>query len=465
MRNFSFSRFGRTRRFLACLLLAAIIFGGAFAVGEDATVTAYAFDLSFSINQEQADANLNSKMMGYADLMEALSIKGSFYYVPETRYLDLQLELIPRDKNAGSIPLHFYGSMDSVMLSTPVLGNEKIVFSNPSLMEFAFKSYEHLGLKLQYLTMLYPYVHEFGFKNVINSWNKYICTSQKSRKISAKNINSFATDIARLLESDQDLVYYLRALGAGSESDEILQSEAGQIPKYITDTVTGKKLITVQIDKGAETWVSGDETLYTHTWTDAEETVSLDLPVTSGGYVPVFDYYSQTEDEKTDLTLRAGWIMEDEEGNDLLFLKLEAKSFPQVWPSETKASVALTTEGSLLPNFRLEAGLTADDAGNVTISVKNQSDEAKENDLVFLATGTVIPYQVIPGVYSFEEALSCVDILRVNDASLAEFVGKVTKPVIKGFTRFLTGIPATACQSVMDDLTDSGVLGMLLGDN
>ena len=46
---------------------------------------------------------------------------------------------------------------------------------------------------------------------------------------------------------------------------------------------------------------------------------------------------------------------------------------------------------------------------------------------------------------------------------MSDFVHKIGRPLFFGILNFLNEVPARACQSVMDDLEDYGVLDMVLG--
>ena len=57
-----------------------------------------------------------------------------------------------------------------------------------------------------------------------------------------------------------------------------------------------------------------------------------------------------------------------------------------------------------------------------------------------------------------------LNIFSVNDVTLKEFVGQVLRPAFEGLLPFLVEMPASSCQVIMDDLTEAGVLSVLLGE-
>ena len=54
------------------------------------------------------------------------------------------------------------------------------------------------------------------------------------------------------------------------------------------------------------------------------------------------------------------------------------------------------------------------------------------------------------------------NVFSFNETRLAEFRNKVVPLVLRSVLTFVSEMPTSACQSFLDDLTDSGVLNMLL---
>ena len=49
-----------------------------------------------------------------------------------------------------------------------------------------------------------------------------------------------------------------------------------------------------------------------------------------------------------------------------------------------------------------------------------------------------------------------------NEQKLANFKSRVLPPLVKNIFSFVAAAPTSACQSFLDDLTDIGLLDMLL---
>ena len=54
------------------------------------------------------------------------------------------------------------------------------------------------------------------------------------------------------------------------------------------------------------------------------------------------------------------------------------------------------------------------------------------------------------------------NVFSFNELTLAEFRSKVLPPLVKNVFSFIAAAPTSACQSFLDDLTDIGLLDMLL---
>ena len=100
-------------------------------------------------------------------------------------------------------------------------------------------------------------------------------------------------------------------------------------------------------------------------------------------------------------------------------------------------------------------------SGILSSSTANGTSDAE----VLQVFGTVIPRQLEAAPSYWEgDFVEYTNLFSVNDSSLRELAGRAAKPLLQGILDFLIEVPASACQSVMDDLTSSGLLSMALGD-
>ena len=103
--------------------------------------------------------------------------------------------------------------------------------------------------------------------------------------------------------------------------------------------------------------------------------------------------------------------------------------------------------------------------GELIISVYDLSDKSAGTESVLICSGSIVP--VAPGTvpeYSTAELTRHLNVFSVNDKTVSEFSGKIRRPLITGILNLLDEMPASACQSVMDDLEEYGLVNILLGE-
>ena len=66
--------------------------------------------------------------------------------------------------------------------------------------------------------------------------------------------------------------------------------------------------------------------------------------------------------------------------------------------------------------------------------------------------------------YKPDELYGTYNFFSFSEYYVAKFKDAVTKPLIKGLLDFVAEAPTAACQSLLDDLTESGILNMMMAD-
>ena len=89
--------------------------------------------------------------------------------------------------------------------------------------------------------------------------------------------------------------------------------------------------------------------------------------------------------------------------------------------------------------------------------------ESKESVPVFSCSGTLSPAgpRDIPD-YQRHSLEGVYNIFAFNEETLAAFSHEVLPPLVRSLFTFIEAAPTAACQSFLDDITDLGVLDMLL---
>lgn len=432
---------------------------------ETKEVQGYDFNLKLSLDIAEAQPTARTRMKGYADLLETITLRGTFFTWPERNYFDLSVEIISGEANAAPISLRFYNTVTNVMMSSPLLGEQPVLFSTDNLLAFAFKTYEHLGLNLQYPVLLLPCSYEFAFRYLRESWNAHIAPTPQSHTVSPEDIEIFAGAIARFTEEDgSNLNALLKVLGICEGYDENVESEIMNMPAYLTETLTEGGAVECIVKKGSEEWKCGGRTIYSHTLSKTEENISVDFPATENGFRPAFSLKSRMQKDKISSDLSFGWLSGDpDSAQDIFSVSLSTKDHPARWPMETDATAELSLTGSLFPPVRMSASLKSDAAGKLELKIKSPADSSLVGGTVLTVSGTVVPTDCTAVTCSGADLRKAVDILVSNDVTLNAWLSGVIPNAASGILDFLSVVPASTYQSILDDLTETGVLSMLFG--
>ncbi len=456
-----------SRRALA-LLLSLMILGLTPALAapktEKATLPGFSFSLKLGLDLSGVSPVERDRLRGYADFLDSMTFEGTWYAWPEKHQIDLSLNIIPENSSGSPLYLHIYGPESDLMLASPVLGDRPLHFFCDSLLAFSVKAHEHMGLNLQYLVLLYPHVYEFATRVINYSWVDDILKPFGSHEVSAEKVRTFTKKLEENLTDDASPVASLiDVLEICEGYDEVLISEVMNLPHYLQKNVCHDAGVDIEITDSSETWSCEGKNLYEMKKTASGETVKLSLPDTDTGFRPHFSLQTETDGGLTDVDLSAGWLSQDpDEKEDLVSLVISGRRLPAAWPVETESEFSLALTGSLFPRVLLEGSLNSKPDGRVSVKIKSPAGSELAAGAVLTAEGTVLSETFQARTYTEEEMAACMDILRVNDVTLAAWVQEVLPYAVEGLLGFLVGVPASTYQSVMDDLTDSGVLGLFL---
>ena len=507
------------KRLFCFLLILVLCFS--FAHAEEAapapTALRYDLDLTFSLNPDAFPARSRSRARGYAELLGVLELRGDLTICEKTQSFDLNAELFFRNKPEVSIPFRFYGVPSMLFLTSPIIADETLLFLMASLAEFAIKAKKNLETQLPVFALLYPYVYEYNFRNVIDAWNQYTGPAGKSRKISAENISKLCDTLTELLETDSSLGVWISTLYSVCSAPEAVEAEIQGIPSYLRDFVSAGKPLTVKVGDGSETWENAaGRVLFSRRQTDQSLTWSLDLPQDENRYAPRLSFTSSTGEGGLDFNMEGSLVRgkavlpseideessetdgksaeyaeeyaedyseeyapvtgsEDSEGEyeseedaqwpETLFLfSASGSSIPTVFPCDSSFSLAASVQGKLYPNFDLLIRGETKKDGTVSVSLCQPQENADPLPLL-TCSGSVMPgtAETVPDFnYSNEGLYGNYNFFSFSEYYVAKFKAAVTKSLLKGLLDFVAEAPTSACQSILDDLTDAGVINMMI---
>lgn len=453
------------KRILSLLILLALIFAlPVYSSGESLpAVYSYDFSLRFHLNADAFPVRLRSHMQGYADLFDLIEIRGNIAWCPDYQSMDLNAEIIPVTNPDASISFRLFGVPENMCLTSPLLGHETIWFANYVLMEFALKTWNNLHIPLQYPVLLYPYATENAFSRLASVWSAEIGRPAKSTSVSYNTLRSVSGQWNELLQTDSRLIYWISGVSAPSFCQAVLEEEFFRLPDFLLNQVALNDRLTVSVQGSTETWTNKNrEILFTRTSDGLSDSWTLSLPATAGGYVPYMTCTSESENGLFFLSASGSYQIPG--GENLLSFTARLDSFPLSFPADAAFSASCSVSGSLLPGFDLTIHAESSQNGDFRLTLSQPVDQSAEPVVIFTGAGRFVPVEAssVP-FFTQEELTSYISVFSVNDQTMSDFVHKIGRPLFFGILNFLNEVPARACQSVMDDLEDYGVLDMVLG--
>ena len=457
------------------VLLFALIFGILSllpASAEEVQALQYDFDLLFHLDCDALPSGIQQRAKGYSDLLDIIELRGSAVYSLVNQSRKYDFTIIPVTNPDASVTFSLYGLPSHLVMNSSLLGEESVLFNNAALMEFAQKAYSHLGLPLPYLALMYPYCAKNAFSTVIKSWNKRIGTFTESAVVPLSDFTVLGRVWSKNIEEDTALRDWLSALSLESDHSETLDAEINGIPAYLRNNLAAKGDVHVDIDPdaGTEVWSNDSGPFYSFRSIPGLYSVVADLPVTENGYKPYLNYLQEDSPDKISISLDLSYTPDEtavSEGRldprDLLSVKCSA-ILPSTWPVQEEYTAKAEISGLLLPEFTVSAVLTASQSGDIRLSLYIPSDGGAEKE-IFTVTGNItscVPDEAPK--YSAAKLARNFNIFSVNDVTLPEFIHSVAGPCFRGVLAFLVEVPASSCQSIMDDLSDFGVLSVVLGE-
>ena len=494
---------------LLCLLAALI----PAAHGEPAgDVLCYDFDFRLMLHPEVFPLHEQRRVRGYAALFDDLSFRGSFIYVPSTRSLDLSVSVVPNSNPSAAVSCRISGVPSHLMLTSPLLGDQTLFFNNIALMDFAYKTYQNLDIPLQYPVLLFPYATEYAFSSLVEAWRNY----EQELLVSGDAVNALAYRFAQIADYDQPLYSWITALTADQPCADTVYNEFHALPAYLRNTVCLSAPLRMSAADGIRTWsnVRGD-VLYTASDDPGEgQCWALTLPATDAGYLP-FLCYSMNRDEHTlRFSLKGSYSREEKNGASLpeaaeaeddwsdlyeneygidddgeydseyvgddeyaggekadaasspdmlAALSVSGEGLPLSWPMSCNFGLSVRVDGAFLPavSLDLQGRGTADGQLSLTAKLPLREDSDPVDVLEIIGSLTPAEPSWIPS-FDIASILQHINIFSISDETLNVFLHQIARPCFLGVLSFIDAMPAKACQSIMDDLTDMGILDMIL---
>lgn len=441
------------RRALCALLCLCLLPCAALAERDASGVR---FDVAFSMDPQAFSPSQRPLATGLADLMNILTLKGSLDQA-YTGCFDLNTEWMLNGEDATRTTLRLFGTEAFWGVESSLLGDEMLMVNMISLLEFSMKMYFHLEIPLQRLTLLIsPYVHTSAFEALGNAWRGVLYAQEGERSIPRDQLLALASQLAEIAEDDRAFYYWTQSVGMEAGYDETLMEVMLTLPDW-AESILAEDGITVTIKGATETWRTGETSLFTRTVEDSVTAWSISLPAFENGYAFSAFYNGQPDGEHI-LQVR---VMDDYE-DTTLDCTIRANNIPDLTreiPITAPFSLEVEMEGDFLEE-KLHLLFEGEGEGN-SFSLRMLNASTREPQLTMF--GTLEPYtpSAIPE-FTTAQLMEGMNLLSMNDVTLTELLNNVAQPMFDGLVPILVHMPASTVQSLLDLLTEHGVIDLLI---
>ncbi len=426
----------------------------------------YDFDFTLRLHADAFPEKLRARMEGYAELLEALRFRGTLIWAKDGSDFDLQLYIIPGNDEGAAIELRVRGPHDYVKVDSNLLGDRALALVNKSWVNFCNKMSEHLGLPLQYLALAYPYSWTLSLELALADW-KNMAEREKDGVIPAEAVHELWVYWYHRILLDEPTNILIEALSRCTEAEDAVRAVFTEAPDYFAKDFLEEKEIRIRRGETETTWENYRGEVFYREYNDGENSGSeVILPRMKTGYLPVFAVESNRENGWKSTWIRAGMFGQENQ-EDLLNLKMSLIAFPEVWPADCSSLVSLDFTGQMQPNVGISCFIAGEKDGHARVEIRKPTVDMEPGEIMLTAEGTLIPgeeeVEIIRDERNTEDE-GVLGLLTSNDVEIQEFLPGILEPLAKGMLRFLPNIPTSACQTVMDDLTEIGVFSILMGE-
>ncbi len=396
------------------------------ALGESAC----RWDAKFDIAYRSEDPALQAVL----DLLNAMEFRGTWAERDGAFDLTAEASFTGSDAKAS---LALGGVASHWQLTSPLLGNVALMFNNPAMIEFGNKIYNHLGLPLEKLTLLYPWAWEDALAAPLEAFNALFYAEEGDRLIPAADCVAFAETVAEIAENDRAFSNLLLALGEdeGEPGGEVLNLISIVTEWLSMPSVEG---IRIRANGGTETWyvVARGADVYFMTRTGSRIDILLPSALFSG-YELVGSFHPNGEDWV--FSLRIGSRQDPQ-----LELGAEFNATGEDW------DLALRASGSMLgKSLAFNVSRTGE-----TICVTTALSREPWATLT-LRTAAWTPDRWPDWT---AEKVQGRNFYSLDDSTLAQLVKDTAVPMVRGLVPLIAAAPTSAVTALMDWL-EEGPLG------
>ncbi len=490
------------KRIIALLLACGILFGStSFAETALSPVCSYDYSLRFHLESGYFPFRDRAHMKGYSDLLEMLNLKGNISWCPDNGSADLMVECVPVTNPSASVSARIYGLPNRMRVSSSLLGKETVWFNPLGFLSYAKRAWEALQIPLIYPLLLYPDITRYALQTMLDTWNEEIGEIRGTVTVSNETVLRIAEAWKTQMVTPGPLLNWIASITYPITDSTEMTENFHQLPDMLVLLAGGQDLIFESDGENLRGRTADGFVFYDEFRSATLFRLSLTFPENAGTAVPSVSFWWNETDGAGSASLSLFWgnpstrsasesVIPASDGANVsaaavnsladetnpvqeavapvsaapdpfLDLRLKINGLPLDFPSDAEIAGSLQLEGTLFPNIQLLLNGKTTANGDVDLSLL--LPDRQEKGPVFSCTGSVTKaVREEPLAYTAEDLKAKYNLLNLNDESMSALVSGVDRPLVIGLINFLYELPASACQSVMDDLEDYGIIRTLL---
>ena len=148
----------------------------------------------------------------------------------------------------------------------------------------------------------------------------------------------------------------------------------------------------------------------------------------------------------------------------LLSLFAAGDGLPAALPADSMFSLTVSILGVLYPNYSFHINGETNRDGGVSLSLCKPGSNDAAPEEILRCSGTIRPASEPKDVpdYQLNTLDGVYNVFSFNEQKISRFTDNVVSPLVRGIISFVAAAPTASGQSFLDDLTDIGLLDMLL---
>jgi len=436
---------------LACLMVLCPLLAQA-----DQTLN---FTVTADIDPQYINEEYRTLAEGLAAGLDTMTVQGDITFNEDWKF-DMNANLLV--KNKKHVDAHVQSNSRWISVTSNLLGSERIALMMQVYLEFAMKPYNFMGLPTQYLALLTSrYAHTSAWEPVIEMCEP-VLGGEGDRTVATEDLVALAEEIALYTEESREMRYWIIALLMDLGSDYIMEEMMLTLPDWIAE-LAGEEGLTIQTVDGTETWTLGTTKIFSITRKEGGHfSWSLSLPRDGYLFTAGCDWA-----ENGRLTANVDVTLEAEEEKSVVFTLAAAGSGLPDGQAASQAELSVEMGGYLLGDPKsialTGAWETAQD-GTVNAQVSLLDTDSGEPEIS--VAGAFTPAPTKEGLLTFTNRdleYGATNVFTLHEVTLADFISRIKGPAVKVGAPLVLSLPASFSLNVLDWLTETGFVDLVLG--